>query len=157
MAEPTRFRHVLGHFCTGVAVVTAFQGDRPIGFTVQSFTSVSLTPPLISICLATSSSSWPCMRASGAFCVNILRDDQEGVSRAFATKNGERFEGIGWQRTPKTGSPLLDDVLAWVDCRVAGEHNAGDHVIALGLVVGLGTRQQGWPLLFYRGGYKRFE
>lgn len=154
---PARFRQVLGRFCTGVAVVTALQGDQPIGLTIQSLTSVSLVPPLVSICLAKSSSSWPRMKASGAFCVNILRDDQEAVSRAFAAKDGNRFSSIGWQRAPGTGSPLLDDVLAWVDCCIQAEHDAGDHVIAVGRVISLGDMSQGRPLLFYRGGYERFE
>jgi 3-hydroxy-9,10-secoandrosta-1,3,5(10)-triene-9,17-dione monooxygenase reductase component len=96
------------------------------------------------------------MKASGAFCVNILRDQQEAVSRTFSTKGGKRFENIGWQHAPGTGSPLLDDALAWVDCRIQAEHDAGDHVIAVGLVVGLGAIPQGRPLLYYRGSYVRF-
>ncbi len=155
--EPAHFRQVLGHFCTGVAVVTAMHGDQPIGLTIQSLTSVSLVPPLVSICPAKASSSWPRIKASGAFCINILREDQEAVSRAFAAKDGDRFSRVGWRCAPVTGSPLLDDVLAWVDCRTQAEHDAGDHVIALGRVVGLGVLHQGWPLLFYRGGYGRLD
>jgi 3-hydroxy-9,10-secoandrosta-1,3,5(10)-triene-9,17-dione monooxygenase reductase component len=155
--DPMLFRQVLGHFCTGVTIVTAVQDTQPIGLTIQSFTSVSLVPPLVSICPAKSSSSWPRIKASGAFCVNILRDDQEVISRAFATKARDRFSNIDWRQAPGTGSPLLDGALAWVDCRFQAEHDAGDHVIAVGRVVGLGTLRQGWPLLFYQGGYGHFE
>ncbi len=154
--ESTRFRQVLGHFCTGVAVVTALQRGQPIGLTVQSFASVSLVPPLVSFCPSKSSSSWPRIKASGAFCVNILKDAQEAVSRAFAAKDGDRFFNVSWRRTPETGSPLLEDALAWVDCRFQDQHDAGDHVIVVGRVVGLGAMEQGWPLLFYRGGYGHF-
>jgi 3-hydroxy-9,10-secoandrosta-1,3,5(10)-triene-9,17-dione monooxygenase reductase component len=149
------FRHVVGHFCTGVAVAASLHDDQPVGFTIQSFTSVSLHPPLILICAAKSSASWPSMRASGAFCVTILCDEQETVSRAFAAKGRARFTDIEWRRAPVTGSPVLNDALAWVDCRIRVEHDAGDHVIAIGQVVDLDARRHGQPLLFYQGGYRR--
>lgn len=154
---PAGFRYVLGHFCTGVAVVTALHRGQPVGMTIQSLTSVSLTPPLVSICPAKASASWPCIKSAGVFCVNILRDEQEVVSRVFAAKGGDRFEDVRWRRAPGTGSPLLDDVLAWIDCRIQAEHDAGDHVITVGRVLGLGARSRGRPLLFYRGGYGAFQ
>lgn len=157
MFDDARFRQVLGHFCTGIAVVTAMEGDQPVGFTAQSLTSVSLDPPLVSVCPAKSSTSWPRIRAVGAFCVSILADDQEVTCRAFAKPGPDKFAGVGWSPSPTTGSPLLDGALAWVDCRLETEYEAGDHLIALGRVLDLGVAEGKQPLLFYRGGYGRFE
>jgi 3-hydroxy-9,10-secoandrosta-1,3,5(10)-triene-9,17-dione monooxygenase reductase component len=155
--DQARFRQVLGHFCTGVTVVTGLDGDEPMGFTAQSFSSVSLDPPLVLVCPAKSSSSWPRIRAGGAFCVNVLAEDQEAVCRAFATRGGDKFREIGWTPAPGTGSPVLTGALAWIDCRLEDEHDAGDHVIAVGRVLDMGVPAESRPLLFYRGGYGRFE
>lgn len=148
---------MLGHFCTGVVVVTGLSDGEPVGFTVQSFTSVSLDPPLVTLCPARSSATWPRLRSAGTFCANVLTDDQEATGRVFATTGGERFRGLGWRPSPATGSPLLDGVLAWVDCRIEAEHDGGDHLIVVGRVLDLGVGSGGRPLLFYRGGYGRFE
>ena len=157
MFDEAQFRQVLGHFCTGITVITAMEGDEPVGFTAQSFTSVSLDPPLVSVCPAKSSTTWPRVRAAGAFCVNILGGEQEAVSRAFAIRDGDKFHGLGWAPSSATGSPVLDGVLGWVDCTLEVEHEAGDHLIAVARVVDLGISDEGRPLLFYRGGYGRFE
>lgn len=157
--DDARFRQVLGHFGTGVTVVTALDGDHPLGFTAQSFTSVSLDPPLISICPSRRSVTWPRMERAAAFCANVLASDQEEAARAFAIRGADRFAGVGWAPAPVTGSPVLAGVLAWVDCRVQAVHHAGDHLIVVASVVGLGlgTDDGGrTPLLFYRGGYGRF-
>ena len=155
--DAARFRQVLGHFCTGVTVVTGIHEGEPVGFTAQSFTSVSLDPPLVLVCPAKSSASWPRIAASGAFCVTILRQDQEAVCRAFAARGADKFRGIGWTPAPGTGSPLLSGALAWVDCRIEAEHDGGDHVIAVGRVVDMGVAAEARPLLFYRGGFGSFE
>lgn len=155
--DAARFRQVLGHFCTGVAVIAAVSDGVPVGFTAQSFTSVSLDPPLVTFCPAATSLSWPGIRASGAFCANILEQGQEALGRVFATRGADKFAGVAWRPSPATGSPVLAEVLAWVDCRIEAEHPAGDHVIVVGRVVDLGVRAEGSPLLFYRGGYGRFE
>ncbi|HUP69049.1 MAG TPA: flavin reductase family protein [Acidimicrobiales bacterium] len=158
--DDARFRQVLGHFGTGVTVVTAVDRGEPIGFTAQSFTSVSLDPPLISVCPSRRSVTWPRMERAGAFCANVLASDQEEAARAFAIRDADRFASVGWVPAPVTGSPVLSGVLAWVDCRVQAVHQAGDHLIVVGSVVGLGlgTDDGGrTPLLFYRGGYGRFE
>lgn len=155
--DGARFRQVLGHFCTGITVVTAMHEGEPVGFTAQSFTSLSLDPPLVLVCPAKSSSSWPRISASGGFCANILADDQEAVCRAFATRGADKFRGIGWTPAPGTGSPLLTGSLAWVDCRLEVEHDGGDHLIAVGRVVDVGVAADGRPLLFYRGGFGAFE
>ncbi len=155
--DAARYRQVLGHFCTGVTVVTAVEGGEPVGFTAQAFTSVSLHPPLVAMCPAMTSMSWPRIQSSGAFCANILAEDQEALSRGFAIRGAEKFRGVGWRPSHRTGSPVLSDVLAWVDCQIEAEHQAGDHVIVIGRVVDLGLERHALPLLFYRGGYGHFE
>ena len=154
--DAARFRQVLGHFCTGVVIIAGVLDDEPVGLTVQSFTSVSLEPPLVSFAVGTTSSSWPKLRKAGAFSVNILAEDQEALCRTFATSGADKFAGVGWH-PGGTGAPLLNDVLGWVECTVEAEHPAGDHVIVVGRVVDLGIGVEGKPLLFYRGGFGRFE
>lgn len=147
------FREAAGHFATGVVVITGRDDVGPVGFTAQSFTSVSLDPPLISICPGLDVASWARMAPRGRFCVNVLADDQESVSRTFATKDLEKFEGIGYDDSASEAGPVLDGVLAWFDCRVVDEHIAGDHRIVVARVEELGLGEQGRPLLFFRGGY----
>jgi 3-hydroxy-9,10-secoandrosta-1,3,5(10)-triene-9,17-dione monooxygenase reductase component len=155
--DSARFRQVLGHFCSGIVIITGMDGDDAVGLTCQSFSSVSLEPPLILFCPATTSSSWPRIRNSGAFAVNILSSEQEDVCRLFATKGADKFRGVGWEAAA-TGSPIIRDVLAWMDCRIEVEHDAGDHTIVVGRVVELHVEDEpDGPLLFYRGGYGRFE
>ncbi len=131
-------------------------GARPVGFTAQSFTSVSLEPPLVSFCPAKTITSWPHIRAAGHFCVNILSDRQEALSRTFGGRGQDKFQGVGWRPAPVTGSPVLDGVIGWVEGRVTAEYDAGDHLIVVGRVLELDDGE-GRPLLFYRGGYGRFE
>ena len=133
------------------------QRGRPLGFTAQAFTSVSLEPPLVALCPARTTAGWSRMRTVGTFCANILTEDQEALCRAFATKGADKFRGVGWRPSHRTGSPVLADVLAWVDCVVEAEHEAGDHLIVVGRVVDLGLERHALPLLFYRGGYGRFQ
>ena len=154
--EEARYRQVLGHFATGVTVVTASAGDQPVGLAVNSFTSVSLDPPLISVCIASVWSTWSLVCEAGAFCVNILGEDQEALCRAFAARGPKRFGGIGFEPA-RSGAPILAGVLAWIDCSIEAEHQAGDHVIVVGRVHDLGVSREYRPLVFYRGGYGRFE
>ncbi len=153
--DEARFRQVLGHFATGVTVVTGVDVGRPVGLAVNSFTSVSLAPALVAFCVSTRSTTWLRLRAAGTFCVNILADDQERISRAFAAHGSDRFEGIGWRPSP-AGAPILAGALAWLDCTVDAQHGAGDHDIVVGRVRALGLEHEGRPLVFYRGGYGRF-
>ena len=155
--DSAHFRQVLGHFPTGVTVITATGSEgRPAGFAVGSFFSVSLEPPLVGFCAGKASSSWPGIRSAGAFCVNILAEDQEAVCRQFSSKIEDKFAGLGW--TPAaTGSPRLADVLAWIDCDVEAVHDAGDHEICVGRVRELKVERENGPLLFYRGGYGQFS
>ena len=155
--DTARFRQVLGHFCSGIVIVTGMNDGEPVGLTCQSFSSVSLEPPLVLFCPGKTSSSWPRIRESGAFAINVLSAKQEDISRVFATKEPDKFRGIGW-KPGATGSPILTDVLAAIDCRVESEHEAGDHTIVVGRVSELHiTDDHPGPLLFYRGGYGRFE
>ena len=137
-------------------MVTCLADGQPLGLSVNSFTSVSLEPPLVAFCVARSSATWPQLRAVGAFCVNILAEDQEALSRAFAGRPPDRFQGVGWRPGP-SGAPILAGVLAWIDCTVEAEHKAGDHMIVVGRVRELDVGHEGRPLVFYRGGYGRFE
>ena len=158
-----RYRDVLGMFATGVTVVTSMSGDKPVGMTCQSFSSVSLEPPLVMFCPAKTSRAWPLMRQAGFFCVNFLSAEQREISNGMATKGAEKFNGVGWKPAP-TGAPLIDGVLGYVDCVIDRVHEAGDHYIVVGRVkeldVGDGSAAHEGverPLLFHRGAYTRPE
>lgn len=153
--EEAELRTVLGHFASGVTVVTGVSGGAPVGFSLQAFFSLSLEPPMVAIAPSRTSTSWPSIRASGAFCANVLAADQEALCRDFARSGRDRFAGVGWTAAP-SGSPRLDGVLAWVDCRIGAVHEAGDHWLVQGEVVAAGTRP-GEPLVFYRGGFGGFR
>jgi flavin reductase (DIM6/NTAB) family NADH-FMN oxidoreductase RutF/DNA-binding IclR family transcriptional regulator len=155
--DPGRFRHVLGHFPTGVVVVTAVQDSgEPAGMAVGSFTSVSLDPPLVAFLPDRSSTSFPKIRAAGSFCINVLAGDQEHVCRAFAARGADKYATVAWSAAG-SGSPVLDGVVAWIDCDIDQVLEAGDHYIVLGRVRDLDVPQQASPLLFFRGGYGRFS
>jgi len=154
--DSANYRTVLGHFATGVVLVTADHGGEPVGMACNSFTSVSLEPPLVLFCAAKSSSTWPRIQAAAKWAANVLDEDGEEICRLFAQKGADRFAHIAF--TPgRTGSPIVEDALAYVDCETVAEHDAGDHLIVVGRVVEMGYRHEGKPLLFYRGGYGRFE
>ncbi|QJY51010.1 flavin reductase family protein [Pseudonocardia broussonetiae] len=145
-------RDVLGHFVSGIVVITAAGPDGPLGFTCQSFSSLSLDPPLVSFAPARSSTTWPRIREVGAFCVNVLAADHQEISAGFARSGTDKFAGVAWRPGP-SGAPLLEGVSAWVDCTLWGEHDGGDHTIAIGHVQDLGADPARMPLLFYRGRY----
>lgn len=149
------FRHVLGHFASGVTVVTAMEDGSPAGFTCQAFTSLSLDPPMVAFAAAKSSTSWPRMVKARAFCVNILEEHQEAAARGFAVSGADKFVGVAWHPGAQ-GTPVLDGALAWVECELLTVHDAGDHELVTGRVLELGTGTGG-PLLFYRGAYGRFS
>lgn len=146
-------RAVLGHFPSGVTVVTAFDGHEPLGFTCQSFSSLSLDPALVAIFPARTSSTWPRIRDTGRFCVNVLAQGQADLSARFAGA-GDRFAGVTWTRSP-LGSPLLAGVVAWIDCTLWREYDGGDHTIVAGHVEHLGAVSEVGPLAFHRGAYAR--
>jgi 3-hydroxy-9,10-secoandrosta-1,3,5(10)-triene-9,17-dione monooxygenase reductase component len=154
--DASTFRTVLGHFATGITLITAMDGDEPVGLSCNSFTSVSLEPPLVLFCAAKASSTWPRVQRAGAFTANILGEDDEELCRLFAARGADRFGQLAWS-PGKTGSPVVRQALAYVDCVIDAEHDAGDHIIVVGRVVELGYASEGKPLLFYRGGYGHFE
>ncbi len=154
--ESSEFRRVLGHFPTGVTVVTAPTDDGPAGMAIGSFASVSLDPPLVMFCPGRESATWAKMSAADRFCVNVLGDDQADVCGVFAGRAEDKFAGIEWS-TRITGSPVIDGSVAWIDCELHAVHDGGDHHIVVGLVRGLATEHDNGPLLFFRGGYGRFE
>jgi flavin reductase (DIM6/NTAB) family NADH-FMN oxidoreductase RutF len=162
-ADARALRAALGHFATGVTVITAAGEDgQPVGFACQSFASLSLDPPLISFNVARTSSTWPRIARAGAFCVNVLAEDQGEVCRAFAVSastGADKFAGLPWQPAPATGSPRLAGALAWVDCTIHAVHTGGDHLIVLGRVRELAAPRgdETGPLLFYRSGFRRLR
>ena len=139
--EKDFFKQVMGQFTTGVTVVTSRSNDGLAGLTVNSFTSVSLEPPLVLICVDVNSTALPSMRESGNFAVNILTSEQEHLSRCFATTSSERYEHFCYAsfHVAATGSPIIDGALAFIDSRIVAEYPGGDHVIFLGLVKAMGT------------------
>lgn len=154
--DSARFRTVMGHFATGITIVTAVHEGTPVGFTAQSFVSLSLDPPLVAVCPGVTSSSWPRIAAADGLCINMLAANQEALCRAFATSGADKFSGVGWSPSPTSGAPVLEGGLAWVDCRVETTHEAGDHLIVVARVLEMGGGEGGDPLLFYRGGYGGF-
>lgn len=151
------FRNTLGQFCTGVVIATGCVDGRPAGFAAQSFSSVSLDPPLVALCPAKTSTSWPRLRESGSFCINILAADQKPVCDVFAQSGIDKFAALPWHRGV-TGSPVLEGVLAYVDCDLEAEHDAGDHTVVLGRVRDVKILDpHGSPLLFFRGSYGHFQ
>jgi flavin reductase (DIM6/NTAB) family NADH-FMN oxidoreductase RutF len=144
------FRKVLGHFPTGVTVITALGPDGPVGFTIGSFVSVSLEPPLVGFLPQKTSATWGPMEASGGFCVNVLGADQGELCWKFAKEHDTKFDGVDWTPAPHTGAPLLAGVLAWIDCTIEAVAEAGDHLWVTGRVHELGA-DDGEPQLFFRG------
>jgi flavin reductase (DIM6/NTAB) family NADH-FMN oxidoreductase RutF len=150
------FRRILGHFPTGVVVITAHDGERPAGMSVGSFTSVSLDPPLVAFFPARSSSSWPKIARAGSFCANILTAEQEHVCRALATHGGDKFTDLAWRPAALSGSPVLDGVAGWIDCDIDNVIEAGDHYIVVGRVLDLDADVPTHPLVFCRGDFGAF-
>ncbi|HEX6307235.1 MAG TPA: flavin reductase family protein [Longimicrobiales bacterium] len=153
--EASEFRRVLAHWSTGVAIVaTRTPAGEPCGMTATAFASVSLSPPLVLACLERGADTHEAVRAARVFSINILAHDHEALSRRFAGDDPVRkFSGVSHHAAP-TGAPVLDDALAWVDCRVHAAHAAGDHTIFIGLVMS-GFAREGDPLIYYRGAYTR--
>ncbi|GJF33635.1 flavin reductase [Kitasatospora sp. NE20-6] len=151
------FRETLGHYPTGVAVVTAVAEDgNPAGMVVGTFSSVSLDPPMVAFFPAVSSGSFQHLRTAKAFCVNVLAADQEALCRRMATGGAGKFDGVRWRPGP-LGSPILEDAVSWIECTYEDVREAGDHFIVLGLVHELAVQRSTLPLLFFQGGYGRFS
>ncbi|MFD5815533.1 flavin reductase family protein [Streptomyces sp. NPDC127038] len=159
--DPARFRRVLGHFATGVTVVTApaTGADGPAGFACQSFASLSLDPPLVCFMVGRTSATWPRIARAGVFCVNVLGAHQGDLCRGFAVSGADKFAGVAHDPAPVSGSPRLAGAAAWVDCTIHAVHTGGDHLIVVGRVDALGAGGDGEdgedsavrPLLFHKG------
>ncbi|WP_328880970.1 flavin reductase family protein [Streptomyces sp. NBC_00299] len=161
------FRRVLGNFASGVAVVTAPatatatdpqvtadapQGAAPAGFACQSFSSLSLDPPLVAFMVGRTSTTWPRIARAGVFCVNVLSAGQGELCRAFAVSGADKFAGVTYDAAPVSGSPRLAGTLAWIDCTIHAVHTGGDHLIVVGRVDALGASEgDEVPLLFHKG------
>ena len=149
-------RSVLGKFATGVTVVTSGT-DTPCGMTANSFTSVSLAPPLILVCITRSAAIYKTILDTGSFAVSILSADQEHLGRYFADHARPRgeteFRAVDWSPGPRTGAPVLHGALAWVECELANSYDGGDHEIFLGSVVASGHGPEYEALLYFRGGF----
>jgi flavin reductase (DIM6/NTAB) family NADH-FMN oxidoreductase RutF len=154
--DPSQFRQLLGRFATGVTILTvATPEGRPLGMTANSVASVSLHPPLVSVCVDREAEMHEAVLRVREFVVNVLSSHQEALARRFADKHEDRFEGIGYHLSPD-GLILLDGVLAHIECERFAEYPGGDHTIVLGRVTG-GTTADGRPLLYYRGGYAALD
>ena len=151
-----RFREVLGHFATGVTIITATDEGEPVGLAANSFTSLSLDPPLVLFCVGNSSSTWPRIEHAGTFAVNILGEGHEELSQLFATRGADRFSQTSWH-AGVSGAPVLDEAIAYLDCRLEAQYPGGDHTIVVGRVLDLDLREGARPLLFYRGRYSRMD
>lgn len=176
--DQAEFRRVLGNFATGVTVITApaptpsaddpavtgrltehldgrpadCPADRPAGFACQSFSSLSLDPPLVAFMVGRTSTTWPLIARAGVFCVNVLGADQGDLCRRFAVSGADKFADVAHTPAPATGSPRLTGAAAWIDCAIHAVHTGGDHLIVVGRVKALGTDDEATPpLLFHRG------
>lgn len=151
--EKNELRRVMGHFATSVTVITSIRSSGEMhGLTANAFTSVSLIPPLLLICVDKKAESYPCFDESKIFTVNVLAADQEALSRRFAVSGGEKFEGVSY-KIGANGAPILDGALAFLECKVTQKIDGGDHTIYVGEIEQAETKE-GKPLLFFRGGYR---
>jgi flavin reductase (DIM6/NTAB) family NADH-FMN oxidoreductase RutF len=151
--EKNQLRQVMGHFATGVTIITTLNKDGQMhGLTANAFTSVSLEPPLLLISVDKKAESYPAFEESKVFTVNILADEQEALSRKFAVSGGNKFEGVAYRRGAN-GAAILDGTLAHIECTLYAAYDGGDHSIYLGEIQEAEVRE-GKPLVFYRGGYR---
>ena len=155
--DPMDYRRTLGSYPTGVVIISGAAEEGPVGLAIGSFASVSLDPPLVGFLPDKGSSSWPKIEATGSFCVNVLASDQLTCCRAFASKGGDKYASIEW-RTAATGSPVLEGVVAWIDCSIEQVAEAGDHWFVTGRIQEMAVeRDDVGPLLFFRGAYGDFS
>jgi flavin reductase (DIM6/NTAB) family NADH-FMN oxidoreductase RutF len=157
------FRTVLGHFPTGVTIITGIGPDGPVGFTIGSFTSVSLEPPMVGFLPQIGSVTWDVMASSGSFCVNVLSNAQADLCWKFAKSGNDdtRFTDVDWHTAP-SGSPILDRAVAWIDCSIEEVYDMGDHHFVLGRVGALDADadhdgEPPMPLLFFKGALGGFD
>lgn len=152
--DQREFRNALGTFATGITVITT-SGDtsEPVGITANSFTSVSLEPPLILWCLDNDADSFDAFQNNTHFGVHVLHQGQEDISQRFATKNTDKFADINWIMS-ESGTPKLDDFAVYFECERENIHVAGDHIIIVGRVLSIEQKNTATPLLYYSGSYR---
>ena len=150
--DQRHFRDVMGSFATGVTIISTVVGGSTHGITANSFSSVSLDPPLVLFCLGRNSTNFEAFVETDCFAVNVLASDQDALSTRFAMFEGDRFEGVGWT-TWEPGAPILDGVVSATDCRLEARHDAGDHVIIIGRAERAEMISEKSPLLYHRGKY----
>ena len=153
--DPYQFRDRLGRYASGITIIGGLVDEAPAGFTCQSFYSVSIEPPLVSFCVMKASTSWPRIRPTNRFSVNVLSEGQQDVSKAFARSGSDKWFNINWQ-TSANGNPIIAETLMWLDCELFAEHEAGDHNIVIGRVMQVSPPD--WhdgarPLLYFNGQY----
>lgn len=153
MIDPTEMRRVLGHYASGVVIVTAAGAAGPVGMTMQSFHALSLDPALVALFPARSSTTWPQLAPAGRLCVNVLAVGQAGLAQAFARRGENRFAGLDWQ-PDAGGAPMLAGALAHISCRITQTYDGGDHHIVVAAVEALSADPTAEPLVFYRGTFR---
>ncbi|WP_461187948.1 flavin reductase family protein [Arthrobacter sp. Z4-13] len=153
--DQSSFRSTVGRYASGITIITGYDDQGPTGFTCQSFYSVSVDPPLVSFSVMKTSTTYPRIRDTGTFTVNVLSGGQKAVSNQFARRGTDKWADIQWSTTAQ-GNPILDKSLAWLDCTIWAEHDAGDHIIVLGRVIELGISagEHADPLLYFQGQYR---
>lgn len=153
-AAARRFRDVLGRYCSGVTVVASVSDGEPVGLTCQSFSSLSLDPPLVMFSPAKTSRAWPLIQRSGHFGVSFLATGQEDVSNVMASRGSDKFADVAWSLS-SGGAPVIDGAVGFVDCSIHAVHEAGDHYIVVGRVHDMHYAEDGpAPLLFFKGAYR---
>jgi len=156
--DPRAFRDTLGHYASGITIIGALEADIPVGFTCQSFYSVSTEPPLVSFSVMLNSTTYPRIRETGKFSVNVLSHSQHNISDQFARTGTDKWAGIQWMPT-QAGNPVIANTLMWLDCDIFAEYEAGDHYIVIGKVNEMSSAN--WhtrePLLYFRGQYRHLQ
>ncbi|GAA5050561.1 flavin reductase (DIM6/NTAB) family NADH-FMN oxidoreductase RutF [Thermocatellispora tengchongensis] len=149
---PAELRRAMGLFASGVTVITGLDDGEPVGFACQAFASVSLEPPLILFCADHGGRTWPRIRRSGRFCVNVLAEDQTDLCGRFGSRTGRKFDGLDWEPS-RWGAPMLPGVLLRVHAEVGDVHVAGDHDVVIGRVLEVEPGTERRPMVFFRGGF----
>ena len=151
--DKNELRRVMGHFATGVTVITTIsKAGEPYGLTANAFSSLSLEPPLLLVCVDKKAESYPYFEESKVFTVNILSDSQEALSRRFAVSGGDKFQNVAYH-TGANGAPIIDGNIGYIECKLYAAYDGGDHTIYLGEIQQAETRDAK-PLVFFRGGYR---
>jgi 3-hydroxy-9,10-secoandrosta-1,3,5(10)-triene-9,17-dione monooxygenase reductase component len=156
--EPRAFRDALALYASGITIIAGLDNDEPLGFTCQSFYSASVAPPLISFSVMANSSTYPRIRETGKFSVNVLAEAQQAISDQFGRKGKDRWAGIAWRMTPGR-NPVIVGTLMWLDCKIVAEHQAGDHSIVIGEVIAMSPTDwhDGAPPLYFKGKYRHLH